>query len=140
MSPKFFKYVITAGEPGAKEVLTQAGGAIPRLTALRATKPAAIMTSGLEVFVHEVMAAITTAPVGMTPGTLSTKVGPKPSCAMDWVKRELKSKATLGNGKRSCGRLGPASEGTAWPISISMTLEYWGSMEVSVRNNPARLE
>ena len=34
----------------------------PRSTALRASRPAATITDGFEVLVHEVIAAITTAP------------------------------------------------------------------------------
>src|SRR5204863_5706194 len=49
-------------EPGARLVLTWGGGAMPCSTALRATRPAAIITEGLDVFVHDVIAAITTEP------------------------------------------------------------------------------
>ena len=34
----------------------------PRVRALRATRPAAIMTDGFDVFVHDVIAAIVTSP------------------------------------------------------------------------------
>ena len=53
---------MTTWEPGASEVLTQGLRVIPFSTALRATRPAAIITSGLDVLVQEVMAAITTSP------------------------------------------------------------------------------
>src|SRR5437867_13031515 len=49
-------------EPGASEVLTQAGTCNPRSTAFFASSPAAIITDGLEVFVQLVIAAITTEP------------------------------------------------------------------------------
>jgi len=53
---------VTTREPGASEVLTWGGIVRPRSTAFRARRPAAIITDGFEVFVHEVMAAITTEP------------------------------------------------------------------------------
>jgi hypothetical protein len=53
---------VTTLEPGASEVLTHGLRVRPRSRALRATRPAATITSGLEVLVHEVIAAITTSP------------------------------------------------------------------------------
>ena len=53
---------MTTSEPGARLVFTQGGTPRPRARALRASSPAPIMTAGLEVLVHEVIAAITTAP------------------------------------------------------------------------------
>ena len=50
------------GCPGASEVFTQGLTASPLATALRATRPAAIITLGFEVLVQEVIAAITTSP------------------------------------------------------------------------------
>jgi hypothetical protein len=52
------------GDPGASEVLTQAGGFSPSAAALRATRPAATIRPGSEVLVQLVIAAITTAPSG----------------------------------------------------------------------------
>ena len=49
-------------EPGASDVLTVAGTVSPRATAFRASSPAPIITVGLEVFVHDVIAAIATEP------------------------------------------------------------------------------
>ena len=43
-------------------VFTWGGTSSPRSAAFRATSPAATMTAGLLVFVHEVIAAITTEP------------------------------------------------------------------------------
>ena len=54
---------MTARDPGASEVFTHGFVSRPRATALRASSPAATMTVGLLVFVHEVIAAITTEPV-----------------------------------------------------------------------------
>lgn len=61
--PVCFRYSLTTREPGASEVLTQGSTLSPRATAFFASKPAASMTAGLEVLVHEVMAAMTTPPL-----------------------------------------------------------------------------
>src|SRR5690349_3576238 len=53
---------MTTREPGASEVFTHGFGARPRCAAFFASRAAAIITSGLEVLVQEVIAAITTAP------------------------------------------------------------------------------
>ena len=53
---------MTTFEPGANEDLTQGLRSSPSSRALRATSPAPIMTSGLDVLVHEVIAAMTTSP------------------------------------------------------------------------------
>ena len=48
---------------GSESGISAARGSIrPLRTALRASRPAPIITDGLLVFVHEVMAAMTTAP------------------------------------------------------------------------------
>src|SRR3954453_18529842 len=60
--PDFLKYSSTICDPGASEVLTHGFVLSPLATALRASNPAASMTLGFEVFVHDVMAAITTSP------------------------------------------------------------------------------
>jgi hypothetical protein len=49
-------------EPGASDVLTHGLDRSPRCTALRASSPAATITDGFDVFVQEVIAAITTWP------------------------------------------------------------------------------
>src|SRR6516164_8272385 len=61
-NPDLSRYSATTCEPGASEVFTQGFTVSPLATALRASKPAPIITLGLEVLVHEVMAAITTSP------------------------------------------------------------------------------
>jgi hypothetical protein len=53
---------VTTCEPGASEVFTHGLTFRPLATAFLARRPAAIRTLGLEVLVHEVMAAITTSP------------------------------------------------------------------------------
>jgi hypothetical protein len=52
------------GEPGAKDVLTQAGGRKPKPRAFFANSPAAIAKRASDVFVQLVIAAIATAPRG----------------------------------------------------------------------------
>src|SRR5262245_54663379 len=53
---------MTTFEPGASEVLTHGFGLRPRSAAFLASRPAAIITDGLEVLVQLVIAAITTSP------------------------------------------------------------------------------
>ena len=53
---------MTTREPGARLVLTHGFVRRPRLMAFRASRPAATITEGFEVLVHEVIAAITTEP------------------------------------------------------------------------------
>ena len=60
--PVLFRYSLTTREPGASEVFTQGLTLSPRSTAFFASSPAASITVGFEVLVHEVMAAMTTSP------------------------------------------------------------------------------
>src|SRR3982750_4750885 len=53
---------MTTFDPGASVVFTHGLVVRPRSTAFFASRAAPIMTCGLDVFVHEVMAAITTWP------------------------------------------------------------------------------
>ncbi len=53
---------MTTFEPGARLVLTHGLRVRPFAAALRASRPAPIMTAGFDVFVQLVIAAITTAP------------------------------------------------------------------------------
>src|SRR5437879_12117289 len=53
---------MTTFDPGASLVLTQGWDRRPRSTAFFASRPAAIITEGLDVLVQLVMAAITTDP------------------------------------------------------------------------------
>ncbi len=54
-------------EPGANDDFTQGLRTKPSSFALRANKPAATVLRGLEVLVHEVIAAIMIAPSGIKP-------------------------------------------------------------------------
>src|SRR3954469_12656178 len=58
--PDLAKYSSTTCEPGASEVFTQGFTVSPFATALRASRPAPIITLGLEVLVQDVIAAMTT--------------------------------------------------------------------------------
>src|SRR5947199_8566146 len=62
-SPAFSRYSVTTREPGASDVLTYGATFIPFSYAFLATIPAAIITDGLDVFVHDVIAAISTSPL-----------------------------------------------------------------------------
>jgi hypothetical protein len=53
---------VTTREPGASEVLMCGCTRRPLSTAFFASNPAAIITAGLLVLVHEVIAAISTSP------------------------------------------------------------------------------
>src|SRR5664280_2737181 len=56
-SPELERYSATTWLPGASDVLTQGFAVRPRAAALRAKSPAPISTLGLEVLVHDVIAA-----------------------------------------------------------------------------------
>ena len=60
--PGAARYSSTTWLPGASDVFTHGLTVSPLATALRASRPAAIITLGFEVLVQEVMAAITTSP------------------------------------------------------------------------------
>ncbi len=62
MSPDLVRYSVTTREPGAIDVLTHGLLVRPRSTAFFARRPAPIMTDGFDVFVHDVIAAMTTLP------------------------------------------------------------------------------
>jgi len=69
---------VTTLDPGASVVFTHGLALRPFLLALRARSPAASMTDGLDVLVHEVMAAMATAPwssVKSLPSWRVTRVG-----------------------------------------------------------------
>src|ERR1051325_5872899 len=103
---------MTTLEPGASEVFTHGLRLRPRSTALRATRPAASMTDGFDVFVQEVMAAIVTEPwssVTSSPDARWTGVGAEVALAAR--KASASIDFARSSGTRSCGRDGPAREG-----------------------------
>src|SRR3712207_2647505 len=65
---------MTTLEPGARVVLTHGLRFRPRSTAFLASSAAPTMTWGLDVFVHEVMAAMTTAPWSISHAVPSSRV------------------------------------------------------------------
>src|SRR5438876_3250543 len=97
---------MTTLEPGARVVFTHGLRDRPRSTALRASSAAPIITDGLDVLVHEVMAAMTTAPWSRSNAVPSARV----------------------TGTRLCARVGPLARavegggsgaGNVWVISSS---------------------
>ena len=117
-------------DPGASVVLTHGFDFKPFSTAFLASNAAPIITDGLEVFVHEVIDAITTSPflTRVEPAetspfaVLSVKyVGIIFSNAFFESLREI----------RSCGRFGPEIDGTTVERSSSTTCEKRGSTDGS---------
>src|SRR5215208_2453447 len=78
--PAAFRYSVTTSDPGARLVFTHGWTLRPRFTALRASRPAPIITLGFDVLVQLVIAATTTDPwlrpsiPGTMPSTLATTV------------------------------------------------------------------
>src|SRR4051812_4323482 len=70
--PACERYRVTTWDPGARLVFTWWGTSSPSSTDLRARSPAPSITDGFEVFVHDVMAAMTTAPLSIDAVTPST--------------------------------------------------------------------
>ena len=60
--PAASRYSVTTREPGARDVLTHGFVSRPASTAFFASRPAASITAGFDVFVQLVIAAITTEP------------------------------------------------------------------------------
>ena len=124
---------MTTLEPGASEVFTQGFTVRPFSTAFFASRPAPTSTEGFEVLVQEVIAAMTTAPSFTSyelplAGTGTDLMSP-PSVVM-------KLDFTSGRLMRSCGRFGPASDGTTLARSSSRVSENSGSGEPASRNMP----
>ncbi len=78
-SPSAFRYSLTTIDPGVSEVFTHGLVISPRATAFRASRPALMITPGLEVLVHEVIAAMTTLP---SAGVLSSRASRTASGAL----------------------------------------------------------
>ena len=125
----------------------------PRSTAFFASSPAPIITAGLDVFVHEVIAAITTAPWSISTvspsivsstavrSTVAVSAGaslasidsasasstaPLPSATPNDGSAAEKALRASRSGIRSCGRRGPAIDGSTVERSSSTTCEYVG--------------
>jgi len=94
---------MTTLEPGARVVFTHGLLDRPLFTALRASSAAPIITCGLEVLVHEVIDAMTTAPwssSNVVPSAIVTGVG---SCGRLPLARALEAgESEAGNVSRIC--------------------------------------
>src|SRR5690606_30126415 len=111
--PDLARYSATTCEPGASEVFTHGFDLRPSAAALRAKRPAPIMTLGFEVFVQEVMAAMTTSPWPRSCLRPSTGARFFSSAALLYSLSiaVVKPATTSGSAMRSCGRFGPDSDG-----------------------------
>ena len=161
--PAASRYSVTTREPGASEVFTHGFDSSPASTARFASSPAASITVGFDVFVQLVIAAITTEPCRTTPwfsGTGSSDPGSTRSSVSTATvglppssrrrptsvgsgsgssrsrKASTNEDHTCGSATRSCGRFGPATEGSTSDRSRSTTSLKVGSGSPSRRNNP----
>src|SRR5207249_3631156 len=152
---------VTTRDPGASDVFTHDFEESPASTAFFARRPAATITLGFEVFVHEVIAAITTDPsrtsflastlAGSGSGASAAPFVAPPSArnrptsmaggsGSSWSRNAATNDAhTSGSGTRSCGRLGPATLGSTFERSRSSVSLNVGSGSASVRNSPCSL-
>ncbi len=112
------RYSVTTRDPGASEVLMCFFTVRPRSVAFFASRPAASSTLGFEVLVHEVIAAMMTSPEPMSmPSRVlkrrfrSSLFLAKPFSATGLENSSPNLDFTAPISMRSCGRLGPASEG-----------------------------
>jgi hypothetical protein len=140
MSPAASRYPVTTREPGASEVLTVGPTRRPRATAFRASSPAPTITVGLDVFVHDVIAAMATEPCRtiapdppISMATLQLSVAPvvppssvrRPRSSFVDADGAVAGKAARklagspGSSTRSCGRRGPATDGATLARSSS---------------------
>src|SRR3954469_9403574 len=136
--PDFLRYSVTTFEPGARLVFTHGFRVSPRSNAFFATRPAPIMTLGFDVFVQLVMAAITTAPCSSTcveggavrtadppPVVADTCDDPAASApffdedAIIEVRPAWNPLLACFKDTRSCGRFGPARQGSTVERSSS---------------------
>src|SRR5262249_32452360 len=165
--PDCSRYSATTCEPGASEVFTQGLTLRPLDKALRASSPAPIMTVGFDVLVHDVIAAITTSPWPRSCGRPSTgkrfagpalakslssgavaiegcssKTSlppPSPPLLNSFTIAVAKPVLTSLSAIRSCGRLGPASDGSTDAKSSLSTSVNTGSGVDLVRYMPCAL-
>ena len=133
--PDLSRYSATTWLPGASEVFTQGFGFSPRATAFFASNPAATITLGFDVLVQDVIAAITTSPWPMS--CLRPSTGKRLPCSLPLLNSlsiaPAKPFFTSFSSTRSCGRFGPASEGSTEPSSSFITSVNTGSGVVLVR-------
>ena len=147
-------------EPGASDVFTHGFDVSPFATAFCASRPAASITLGFDVFVQDVIAAITTWPCCRLKRSSLYSQGTPPSlftglpsetivaaalpagvvaatCDASCAANASRYIALLcDNGTRSCGRFGPARLGTTVVKSSSSVSVKTGSGVASVRKSP----
>ncbi len=128
--PAWSRYSVTTRDPGARLVLTQGFVCSPASTAFFAKRPAATMTEGFDVFVQLVIAAMTTDPSRSSFGCSERRS----------ANTDVNDDHTSGSATRSCGRFGPASDGTTASRSRSSTSVNTGSGSPSRRNRPCASE
>src|SRR5437763_13981812 len=129
INPVLVRYSVTTREPGASDVLICFLTLRPFSTAFFASSPAAMRTFGLEVLVQEVIAAINTSPepISIPSRVLKRAVRSfaclaNPLSAAGLENNSVKFALTLPTSIRSCGRLGPASDGVIVDRSSSTVL------------------
>jgi hypothetical protein len=117
---------VTTWDPGARLVFTHGWVASPAATAFRASSPAATITAGLDVFVHDVMAAMATAPWSSvderaTAGA-AVKVGGSLAGKDSWLASSTPSAGGAGDRSASISR------STAWnrPRALASGIRSWG--------------
>ena len=118
------RYSVTTFEPGARDVFTQGLDLRPFAAAFLATRPAATITAGFDVFVQLVIAAMRTAPsvswnVSLPLLTAGVGVVP-PRSSLTGSMSCSNLAAALRSGIRSCGRFGPARLGSTSPRSSTI--------------------
>src|SRR5690554_6856300 len=116
--PASSRYRRATLEPGAKEVLTQGLRTSPSSLAFFATRPAATTLRGLDVLVQLVMAAMITAPSGISPLASSARAASSRSAPA------MPRSCSAVVGSRRCGLDGPARLRTTLDRSNSSTRSY----------------
>src|SRR5215470_6595936 len=140
---------MTTLDPGASVVFTQGLRASPASTAFLASSAAPTITNGLDVFVQEVIAAITTDPwstlvwvpsssvtgtgedgrssrppeTGSEAGNVPARPLSRPGICTYEPSASRNACLDSVNATRSCGRLGPARDGTTVERSSSSCCE-----------------
>ena len=121
---------MTTLDPGARVVFTQGLDFNPFSTAFFASNAAPIITEGFDVFVQDVIDAITTSP-------FFTRVDPALTSSLRVLSLKYEgrifSKAVFESlsAIRSCGLFGPEIDGTTVERSSSTTCEKRGSTDGS---------
>src|SRR5690606_38506273 len=113
--PEDSRYSVTTWLPGASEDFTHGFRSRPRLSALRATRPAPTITSGFDVLVQDVMAAITTEPLS------SSKVSPSYATGTP----RLRSSTAAGAALAAAALPSPVAGAGGFPNVVSRSWRHW---------------